>query len=407
MGVLHFAIPLRLNGKVRARTRPERRNDPRGRIANGLRSFHLSILGASDMNLVEQIKQQLSSAVIGQLSSVLGSSEASTGTALTAAVPALLSALSSLASSGSGAQKLISALSQLGTGSMDNLTHKLANQPGAVQEQGNNLLSSLFGAGTISAIVNAVSRFANIPPGPTQKLISFVAPIILSSIASKFAGKSMSTQGLASLFADEKANIASALPSGLSLSDVPGLAAAGTAVRSAAHEVEAAGSSMARWLLPLAGVAVLGLVAWMFWQSSATPVPEEKAPTVTRAQSPDTPPASVPDRVKALAPDVNKLKTDITDTFTKATEALTGVKDAATAEAAMPKLQDLDGKLEDAKTAMKTLAEAGQTIIKTLAKSQLSKIKEIADKVLAFPGVGEKIKPVVDSIMAKLTDLST
>ena len=321
-------------------------------------------------------------------------------------MPALLSALSSMASSGSGAQKLLSVLSQLGTGSLDNLTHKLSNQPGTVQEQGNSLLTSLFGASTISGIVNAVSRFANIPPGPTQKLLCYLAPMVLCAIASKFTGKSMSTQGLASLFADEKANIVSALPSSLSLSDVPGLAAAGTAVRSAAHEVEAAGSSMARWLLPLAGVAVLGLVAWMFWQSSSTPVPEEKAPTVTRAQSPDTPPTSVTDPIKALAPDVNKLKTDITDTFTKATEALTGVKDAATAEAALPKLQDLDGKLGDAKTAMKTLTDAGQTIIKTLAKSQLGKIKEIADKVLAIPGVGEKIKPVVDSIMAKLTDLS-
>ena len=53
------------------------------------------------MNLVEQIKQQLSGAVIGQLSSVLGSSEASTGTALTAAVPALLSA-----ALGSGLERL-------------------------------------------------------------------------------------------------------------------------------------------------------------------------------------------------------------------------------------------------------------------------------------------------------------
>ena len=358
------------------------------------------------MNLVEQIKQQLSGGVIAQLSSMLGSSEGTTRTALTAAVPALLSALSGMVASGSGAQKLISAFSQLGTGSLDNLTDKLSNQPGAVQEQGGNLLNSLFGASTISGIVNVVSRFAGIPPGPTQKLLAYVTPIVLSTIASKLTGKSMSTESLASLFAEEKANIAGALPSGFSLNDVPGLGAAATAVRSAAHGVETAGSTLTRWLLPLAGLAVLGLVAWMFWQSSSPSVPEEKAPIVTRAQSPDTPSTTVRDPVKAPAADVNKLKTDITDAFTKATEALTGVKDAATAEAALPKLQDFDGKLELAKSTMKSLTDAGQSIIKTLAKSEQSNLKEIADKVLAIPGVGEKIKVIVDSIMVKLNDLS-
>jgi hypothetical protein len=54
---------------------------------------------------------------------------------------------------------------------------------------------------------------------------------------------------------------------------------------------------------------------------------------------------------------------------------------------------------------MKELGAAGQTTIKTLVKSAQAKLKELVDKVLAIPGVGEKIKPVVDSIMAKLTDL--
>jgi Bacterial protein of unknown function (DUF937) len=359
------------------------------------------------MNLVEQIKSQLSSGVISQLSSMVGASEASTGTALTAAVPALLSALSGLASSGSGAQKLLSVLNQLGTGSLENLTHKLTNQPAAVQEQGGNLLNSLFGASAISGIVNAVCRFANIQPGPTQKLLAYVAPMVLSAIASKFAGKSMTAQGLTSLFAEEKSNIASALPSGFSLSDIPGLGAAATTARSAVHHVEEAGSSMARWLIPLAALGALLLVGWMYWQSTAIPPVDDKVPPVTRAQSPDNPPKVVPDAVKTVAPEVTKLKTELTDTFTKATEILGGIKDQATADSALPKLQDLDGKLDAAKTTMKSFADAGKTIIATLVKSELGKLKEIVAKVLAIPGIGDKVKSTVESIMSKLTDLST
>jgi hypothetical protein len=39
-------------------------------------------------------------------------------------------------------------------------------------------------------------------------------------------------------------------------------------------------------------------------------------------------------------------------------------------------------------------------------KATDGKLRELIEKVLAIPGVGEKIKVVVNSIMTKLTDLS-
>ncbi len=239
------------------------------------------------MNLVEQIKNELSSGVLSQLSSLTGASTGATASAVSAAVPALLSALSSIASSSAGAQKLLSAQSQFSSGSVESLVHKMSNQPAAVHEQGADLLSSLLGGSALSGIVNAVSRFASIAPGVTQKLLSYLTPLVLGTIASKFTGKSMNAQGLASMLADQKANIANALPSGFSLSDVPGLSAAGSAPRSATRGVEAAGSSFPRWLLPLLGLAALGLLLWWFIPSATTPAPEVQVPTVVRAQSPD------------------------------------------------------------------------------------------------------------------------
>ena len=359
------------------------------------------------MNLVEQIKQQLSRGVIEQLSSVLGTTEGTTGAAINAAVPALLSAISGMASTSSGSQKLVSALGQFGSGSVENLVSRMSKEPSAVHEQGSDLLSSLFGGSTISGIVNVLSRFAKIAPGAAQKLLGYLTPLIMGAIASKFTGKSMTAQGLASMFADEKASIASALPSGFSLSEVPGLAAAGSArLGRPLAGVEAAGSSFPQWLLPLLGVAALGLLLWWFMPSATTPAPEAQAPTVIRAQSPETHQAVVPEAVKTLIPDVTKFSTELTDTFSKLTEALTGVKDAASAEAALPKLKDLEGKLDASKTTMKELGDAGQTTIRTLVKSAQDKLKVIIDKVLSIPGVGEKLKTIVASIMAKLNDLA-
>jgi hypothetical protein len=357
------------------------------------------------MNLVEQIKHQLSSGVIKELSSVLGASEGTTGAAVNAAVPALLSALSGLVSSSSGSQKLVSALGQLGSGSLDNLSQKLSSQPSSVLEQGASILNSLFGNGTISGIVNALSRFASIAPGPAQKLLGYLTPLVLGTIASKFSGKPMNAQGLESMLADQRANIASALPSGFSLADVPGLAAAGSAARSAVRGVKAEAQSVTRYALPLLGIAALGLLVWWFTRSAPTPAPDANVDPVVRAQSPESRRELIPDTVKSIVPDVTKFNTELTDTFSNLTEALTGVKDADSAKAALPKLQDIEGKLDVAKTTMKELGDAGQTTIKTLVKSAQAKLKELVDKVLAIPGVGEKIKPVVDSIMAKLTDL--
>src|SRR5262249_36955712 len=152
-----------------------------------------------------------------------------------------------------------------------------------------DLLNSLLGGSTLSGIVNAVARFATIAPGAAQKLIGYLTPIVLGAISSQLAGKSATTQALAGLLATEKSNIASAIPAGLSLRDVPGLAAAGSAaVRSAAQGVESAGSSLARWLLPLAAVAALGLLLWRFMPSASTPAPEVRTGAGVRAQSPDS-----------------------------------------------------------------------------------------------------------------------
>ena len=289
---------------------------------------------------------------------------------------------------------------------MQSLIPKMSTEPDVVVEQGTSILGSLFGSGTISGIVNALAKFSKIAPGTSQKLIAYLIPMVLSAIAGQFKGKSISAQGLASMFADQKTNIANSLPSGFSLSDVPGLAAAGTATaRSAVRTVETATSPATRWLMPVMALAALGLLGWWLLPSLMTPAPEAKPAPVIRAQSPETHLAPVTEVVKTLTPDVTRFSSDLKETFSKLTEALTSVKDAASAEAALPKLQDIEGKLVAAKTTTKELGDAGRTAVKTLVAAAETKLKELLAKVLAMPGVGEKLKTVVDSITAKLTEL--
>jgi hypothetical protein len=177
------------------------------------------------MNLVDTIKNQIfSDDHLNQLSSLVGTGEGATKSAISAAVPALLSALSNLASSNRGADKLVSALGHFDAGSLHNTAQLLSGHADSVLEQGTNLLHSLLGGNTLAGIVNAVSRFSGIGGAAVQKLLGYLMPLILGGIAGRFAGKTAGAQALTSLLADQKTAITHALPSGFSLQDVPGLA---------------------------------------------------------------------------------------------------------------------------------------------------------------------------------------
>jgi hypothetical protein len=342
------------------------------------------------MNLVDVINNQLANGTINQLSSLIGAGEGATRTAVGAAVPAVLSALSSVASSKSGADKLISALGKFDAGSLGNLGGILSEQPGAVLEQGNGLLKSLFGGGTVSGIANALAGFAGLGSGAVQKLLGYLLPLVLGGIAGRFAGKALSAQGLTSMLADQKANIANGLPSGLSLADVPGLQSVKAAAWQASDAVQQTGLSLWRWLAPVLGI---GLVALLFWWFLGP-----RAETSTVAKGPNIP--NVP------VPNVSQLSSELTGTFKSITDTLSGIKDVASAEAALPTLRQLNGKLESAKSVVERLPAASKSTIAALAQSIMDQLRGFADKVLALAGVGDKIKPIVDAIMGNVRALA-
>jgi hypothetical protein len=334
------------------------------------------------MNLIDTIKNELfSDGHLNQLSSLIGADAGATKSAIGAVVPTVLSAISNLASTGGGAQKVVSALGRLDGASASNVAHLLSGQADSVLEQGSGLLSSLFGGSTISGIVNAVSKFSGVGAGGVQKLLGYLMPVILGGIAGRFAGKAPSAQGLTSMLADQKSAIANALPSGYSLHDIPGLAAVGSAARGAVDATANAGSSLLKWALPVAALAAIALVLLWFFRPGQSPV------------------LNVP------AADATKLSTDLTGDFKSLTDSLAGIKDAASATAAFPKLRELSGKLDDMKALVDKLPVADKGKITDLIKPNLAKLEDQFAKLQWMPGVGDKLQPTVDGIMGKLASL--
>jgi hypothetical protein len=60
-------------------------------------------------------------------------------------------------------------------------------------------------------------------------------------------------------------------------------------------------------------------------------------------------------------------------------------------------------------TALQLIAgssDSGRSTLNTLLQRALGKLKEPANKVLAITGAGDKVKPVLESIMSKLSGLA-
>jgi len=366
------------------------------------------------MNIVDVIKSQLSGEVLAKLGSLVGESEDKTKAAIGAAVPGLLSVLASLATSG-GADKLINALKQVDTGSPGGFGDVLSGQAGQVAEKGGSLLNILLGSSALPAIISILSKFTGVGAGPLKALLSYPAPMILATIAKQFSGQSLTASALSSFFAEQKSNINAALPPGLSLASIPGFttASAATAPRPMAATAPAESSGLPAWLLPLVGLGLLGALAWYFFGNQAAEVKPLAEPPAAVMENPKEAPVVVkPEELKTLPeavvpkvdlPDPTKLGTDLTSVFTSLTDILGGVKDVPTAQAAAPKLTDLTPKLDGLKTLWDKVPAAGKTAITKIATDHLGKLKELVAKVLAIPGVSDKLKPVLDILLAKLT----
>src|SRR5262249_50366469 len=302
---------------------------------------------AMAINLVSLVMQCLTLEMIGRIASALGLDRNNAQTAIGAAVPGLLAGLSGVAAQPGGAQRVADAARQQ-TGILGNFASMLggANQSSLV-EKGSQMLSSLLGGRDQTALAGAVGKYAGLGQNASGSLLGMLAPVVMGTIAKEQGPRSLDAGGISSLLASQKDSIAAALPSGFGnmlsgtalLDSLGGAArtataagsdaarAAATAVRTVgdtgrrAAEAASSRSHWLYWLIPL--VAILALLIYLFARP-AEQVAQQGAPAVQSLT------------VGGL--DIGK---QVTDSITNLRTTLGGITDAASARAALPKLQDV------------------------------------------------------------------
>ena len=374
------------------------------------------------MNLVDLVTSQLTGDVLGKLAGLTGTNEAQTRSATNAAVPALLTAFAKLASTNSGASTLATSLGGLDLKTLGNLAGLLGgSQASGLGSIGGSLLSSLLG-NNLGGLVGTIASFAGMQPGIMKTLLTYLAPIVLGTVANSFKGAKPDAAGLTRLFSEQQDNIKAALPRGLSLADFDTTSASPRRAEETrgVHRHEEPASAFPSWL-PLLLLPLLGLVGWALWPK---PAPAPRAVVVNETVRREGPlvvdrtetvemegkkvVADVVEETIALAPgvaDALKMGTDLTGLFGNLGKVLGGVTNEDSARAAIPQLTEFAPVLESLQKSTVALPEAGRSTIAEMVLKNMGGLQKVIDTVMAIPGVKEILGPTVTPMIETLSKL--
>jgi len=362
-------------------------------------------------NLVTLIMQFLTPDMIGRIANTLGVGRSDTATAVDAAVPALLAALTGVATQPGGPQKLANAAKQE-TGVLDRFGSMLGGggQTSFV-DRGSQMLSSLLGDRDQSALANAVGKYSGLQTGPSSSLLGALVPVVMGTIAQQQGGR-VDAGSIANLLTNQKDNIAAALPSGLSrllggtdllepLGDTVRrtTAAGGDAARAAAAAVARTADDTRRsaqaaapstnWLMW--AILALAIAALLFYLLSR-PGEQVVQQGVTTEQN-------------IIVGGLN-LNQQVTDSIGSLRTTLNGITNAASAQAALPRLQQATAQLDKVSGVLGQLSTGQRTVLAGLINPVMPALNQLIDRVLAIPGVAEIIKPTIDTLKARLAVLA-
>ena len=99
------------------------------------------------------------------------------------------------------------------------------------------------------------------------------------------------------------------------------------------------------------------------------------------------------------------LATDFDDYFSNMGTALTGVTDVDSAQAVVPKLEEMNTQLDSLGKMFEALPAAARPALAKTIESAASKLEEERQRIEGIPGVGDMLKSILDRIFEKLSAL--
>lgn len=362
------------------------------------------------MNIVNMILQSLAPAIVGKLASAIGINPTLAQKVIGAALPAILAGILGKVGQPGGAKALGDVIGQQDAGVLGKLGDLIGGpQQKSLAESGMGALGSLLGTGGVGALAGTLGKFAGVNESQSSGLLGMLAPVVLGTLGQQQKASGLDATGLANMLVGQKDNIAAAMPAdfakmlggsglmdglGSSLSKVgtAGAAASAVATSTAAAAASTAGGSAAKgfnWLPWVIAVLAAGLVWWyVFGGSGGKPVA-----------------ITLPPAPKAMVGTLD-LGGDLAKALDGFKGSLAGVKDAASAQAALPQLRAAQVAIDKVSGAAGQLPADARKGLASYAATALLAFGPMIDGILANSAAGPVLKPVVDQIRERLMALS-
>jgi hypothetical protein len=161
------------------------------------------------MGLLDMLQQRLGSEAVNQISSRIGADPGTTGNAIDAALPLLISALARNTGNSDQAQSLASAVAKDHDGSV------LDDVPGFVSQAsetpGAGILRHVLG-GRQQAVQSGLSQVTGLDAGKTGTLLTLLAPLVMGALGRAKNQNGLDANGLSTLLTGEQENLKQSAP---------------------------------------------------------------------------------------------------------------------------------------------------------------------------------------------------
>jgi hypothetical protein len=375
------------------------------------------------MNLVSLAMNFITPSIVSRIASALGVESKMAQMAISAALPTILAGIVGKSAKPDGLGQLTSMLGQQDSGLLSNLAGMIGgSDQSKLVGAGSSMLGSLLGNSALGSVAGAVGKFAGMGESPTKSLLGMLAPIAMGTLAQQQKSQGLDASGLASMLMGQKQNIADAVPAGFgdllkgsglfdgfpkpSVANMVGDAArnvgsaassaassAAGAARSAAHDV---GSTVKHATTPTA----TGMPSWLTWGALLAALLGAFylfGPGSGRQVS--APPARVVHNGVDLVPQMASIYKGLSDN-------LGGVRDQATAQAALPKLQESARALDTIGALAGQMPPAVRGDLTKLMASYASPTQTLIDTALKTVGVPGILEPVLKQILNRVLGLA-
>ncbi len=161
------------------------------------------------MSLLQLLQQQLGGQAVNQISQKIGADPGTTGNAIDAALPLLLTAVARNASQGDRAESLARAVAQDHDGSILDDVPGYLNQ--AESGPGAGILRHVLG-GKQQSVQKGLSQTTGLESGKTGQLLAMLAPLVMGAVGRTKRENQLDSNGLSTMLTGEQERLKDSAP---------------------------------------------------------------------------------------------------------------------------------------------------------------------------------------------------